>query len=319
MMLGVVAWALVFVVSLSVLVKASDVFTSSAEKIGLYYGVPAFIVGVTVVSMGTSLPELVSSVMAVLEGSSEIVAGTVVGSNITNVFLILGVAAVLTRKMDVTFEVIHVDLPLLVGSAFLLALAAADGEFTKAEAFISLGGALAYISYALAVEKKDKSLEVKELEKEARRVSISQGTWAALGFSTVFIYAGAKYTIDSIIALSDLLGIGKDVLASSIIALGTGLPELAVTYSAAKKGKAEMALGNILGSNVFNAFLVMGTAGLLGTLTVAATTVSVGLPIMIAATLLAFFIIQDKQVTLWEGWMLLLFYVFYLGKMLAIF
>ncbi|GAH33655.1 unnamed protein product, partial [marine sediment metagenome] len=123
-------WIIVFVVSLFVLIKASDYFTHSAEKIGLFFGIPLFIVGATIVAVGTSLPELISSIFAVLRNSSEIVVGNVVGSNVANIFLVLGIAAIVGRRMKLTYELIHVDLPLLIGSAFLLAVTIWDGIFS---------------------------------------------------------------------------------------------------------------------------------------------------------------------------------------------
>ena len=115
-------WIGIFIVSLLVLIKASGYFTDSAERIGIFFGIPAFIVGVTIVSIGTSLPELVSSIFAVLRNSSEIVAGNVIGSNIANIFLVLGITAIIGKKLKITYELSHVDMPFLVGSAFLLML-----------------------------------------------------------------------------------------------------------------------------------------------------------------------------------------------------
>jgi len=115
---------------MAVLVFAADVFTNAAERIGLYLGVPSFIVGVTIVAIGTSLPELVSSLVAVAAGAPEIVVANVVGSNITNIFLVLGIAAIIGGYLRVSYEIIHVDLPFLVGSAFLMALVVWDAEVT---------------------------------------------------------------------------------------------------------------------------------------------------------------------------------------------
>ena len=112
-------WGGILLASIAVLVKASDYFTDAAEQIGKYFRLPAFIIGVTIVAIGTSLPELVSSIFAVLRGASEIVVGNVVGSNIANIFLVLGITAIVGRKLKIAHELIHVDLPLLVGSTFL--------------------------------------------------------------------------------------------------------------------------------------------------------------------------------------------------------
>ena len=132
MMNAILISVLVFIISLAVLIKASSKFTGAAEKIGLYLGISPFIVGVTIVSAGTSLPELVSSIVAILSGSSEIVVGNVIGSNITNIFLVLGIVGVVGGKLHIEYELIHVDLPLFVGSSFLLTLMLWDRVFSPA-------------------------------------------------------------------------------------------------------------------------------------------------------------------------------------------
>lgn len=128
-MIDVLLWSIIFIISLAVLIKSSDYFTHAAEKIGLYFGMPAFVVGVTIVAVGTSFPELISSIYAVLTNNSEIVIGNVVGSNITNILLVLGLAAIIGGKLNTRYEVLHVDLPIVVGSAFLLGLMIWDGNF----------------------------------------------------------------------------------------------------------------------------------------------------------------------------------------------
>ena len=310
-------WLIIFIVSLIVLIKASDYFTDSAEKIGVYFGLPAFIIGVTIVAIGTSLPELISSIFAVLKGSSEIVVGNVVGSNITNIFLVLGVAAILGKKIKVTYELVHVDLPLLVGSAFLLAVTIWDGIFTLPEALLCIGGIILYLFYTINAEKKHKDVEIKkEMKGEIKKIrKLDLKTLIILAVSAFFIYLGAKYTVESVIQLSEILNIGKEIIAISAVALGTSLPELMVTVSAARKGKPEMAVGNILGSNIFNSLAVMGIPALIGTLIIPHSILTFGLPMMLIATLLYFFITQDKEITRWEGWMLIIFYVFFIGKL----
>ena len=313
-MLPLLTWGIIFAISLIILIKASDYFTDSAEKIGLYFGLPAFIVGVTIVAIGTSLPELISSIFAVLGNSSEMVIGNVVGSNIANIFLVLGVAAIIGKKIKIDFELVRVDLPMLMGSALLLALTIYDGIFTLPEAIFCLGGAILYLWYTINVGKKDKNIK-KEMKGELiQRKKMETKTLIILLVSAFFIYIGAKYTVESVINLSEILGIGKEIIAISAVALGTSLPELMVTITAAKKGKPEMAVGNVLGSNIFNTFAVMGIPALIGTLIIPQSIISFGLPMMLAATLLYYFITQDKEITKWEGWLLLIFYVFFIGK-----
>ncbi|MAG91338.1 conjugal transfer protein TraR [Candidatus Woesearchaeota archaeon] len=320
-MLPLLVWVGIFLVSLFVLIKASDYFTEAAEKIGLFFRVPAFIIGVTIIAIGTSLPELISSIIAVLKGSSEIVIANVIGSNIANIFLILGIAAILSKKLKINFELIHVDLPFLVGSAFLLAITVWDGVFTLAEGLLSIVGIIIYSIYTIKSEErlKDKEIkkEMKGYLKKRRKLGIK--TVFVLIISGVFIYIGANYTIESVIKLSEILNIGKELIAITAVALGTSLPELTVTLNLAKKGKPEMAVGNILGSSIFNALAVMGIPALFGALIIPQSILTFGLPMMLIATLLYFFITQDNEITIWEGYMLIIFYVFFIGKLFNIF
>lgn len=309
-------WGLVFILSLVVLIKASEYFTDSAESLGHHFGVPSFVVGVAIVALGTSLPELASSIFAVVGKSSEIVIGNVIGSNIANIFLILGITAVVGRKFKVKYELIHVDLPMLVGSAFILSLMIMDNVFTLFESLLSLGGATIYVLHATRV-KREAHAEL-GTDAQAKRESRTLG-WkvpVTMLTSVLAIYLGARYTVESVINLSDVLNVGPAILAVIPVSLGTSLPELAVSITAIRQKKPEIALGNILGSNVFNAFAVMGVAGLFGTILVPRNIVSFGIPMMLVSTLLYFFITQDREVTRWEGWLLILFYVFFLGQIM---
>lgn len=307
-------WLIVFVVSLFILIKASDYFTDSAEKIGLSFGLSPFIVGVTIVAFGTSLPELASSIMAVLQNSSEIVVGNVVGSNITNIFLILGISAILGKTLKIDHDLISVDLPMFVGSAFFLSLTILDGKFSIGEAILAIIGIILYTTYTAKADKKENELDIK-IQKDKKKNWI---VYSILTLSIIFIYLGAKYTVDSVIKIAEILKIGKEIIAIGVVALGTSLPELVVSIRAAKKGKAEIAIGNILGSNIFNIFAVMGISALFGTLIIPNSIITFGLPVMLVATLLYFFITQDKKITIWEGWLLILFYVFFVGKLMNI-
>ncbi len=317
----ILIWATVFIVSLVILLKASNYFTDSAEEIGLFFKLPAFIIGVTIVAFGTSLPELISSIFAVIQGASEIVGGNVVGSNITNIFLILGIAAIIAKKIKVDHNMINVDLPILMGSAFLMGLMVLDGKFTFIEAILSIGGLLIYLFHTVTVKKtagkKDDAME-KDLKKKFSEIKLREFPIKSLSMLLVsmgFLFIGAKYTIDSAVRLSELLSIGKDVIAGTVIALGTSLPELAVSIAGARRGKADIVVGNVLGSNIINALGVMGIAGLFGVVVIPTSILTFGLPMMVIATILYLFITQDKEITRWEGSFLIILYLFYIGKL----
>lgn len=309
-------WIIVFVVSLYVLIRASAYFTDAAESIGLAFGVPDFIVGVTIVAIGTSLPEIISSIFAVMRNSSEIVIGNVIGSNIANIFLVFGIAAVATKKLKIKYELLHIDLPLLMGSALFLAITIWDGAFTLFEALLALAGLAVYLLHAVSARKKRVDIEVKkELAGKDQQKKLGIKTLLIFFLSSFFIYLGGKYTIEAVIGLSTILNIGKEVIAASVVALGTSLPELVVTITAARKGMPEIAIGNVLGSNVFNALAVMGIPALMTTIAIPQNIIFFGLPVMLIATLLFFFITQDQEITQWEGWLLIIFYVFFIGKL----
>lgn len=317
-----ILWAAVFVVSLIVLIKASESFTIAAEKIGLFFGIPAFITGVVIVSLGTTLPELISSIIAVNQGASEIVIGTVLGSNITNVFLILGVTAIVAKKLNLFYELIHVDLPIFTASAFLAGMMILDGILTFGEAVLLVGGFLIYVFYTIATRKQHKKYKLENSIRKPKKLHLKIPI--TLIITSIFIFIAAKYTVDSLVQLSSILDIGKEIIAASALAIGTSLPELMVGICAAREGNAEMAVGNVLGANIFNAFAVFGISGLFGALVVPAEMLSLGLPvllvgIMFLSALLYFFITLDKEITRWEGWILIIFYLFFLAKLFNVF
>lgn len=317
-------WIVVFVVSLLALVKSADWFTEGAEELGVFLGVPSFVVGVTVVAIGTSLPELVSSIFAVAEGSPEIVVGNAVGSNVTNIFLVLGLAAVLGGRLFVRREIVKIDLPMLASSAALLGLTALDGTISRVDGLLLLAGAVIYGVYGVRISHPSPATQAEIEASVTQDIKLERDRLRPLVLlkligGVVILYFAAEYTIKSVIELSTLLNIGSDVIAISAVALGTSLPELVVSVVAARRGKLEIAIGNVLGSNVFNAFAVVGIPALIAPLPVTHTVLTIGLPFMGVATVLYFFMAQDREITRWEGMPLLLFYVLFLGKLFKLF
>jgi cation:H+ antiporter len=299
-----------------------------------------FIVGVTIVAVGTSLPELVSSILAVYQGASEVVVGNVLGSNTANILLILGIAGVITalphwnsksveepehsRDLIIQYDLVSVDLPLFVGSTFLFGLAIWDQNFSLTEAIIFIFGYLIYLFYTLDNSRHNDQSQDTTLAPDPTQTKsesppsdrtkalIQQGV--ILAISAVFIFLGAKYTISSLISLSETLNVAKEIIAVTAVAVGTSLPELLVTVSASLRGNAEIAVGNVLGSNIFNTFVVMGVPRLLGNLNIPETVLIGGIPVLISGTILMFFVTQDRKLTPWEGWLFLLFYFWFLAK-----
>ena len=313
--------AALFVGSLAVLLGAADAFTDAAEELGVALGVPPFVVGVTVVAGGTSLPELVGSTLAVVRGASEIVVGTVVGSNVTNILLVLGLAAVAGRDLRVTRELVDVDLPLLVGSAVFLVVAAWNGRVDWFEGVLALAALGVYLHFTVAEKDRYVDMIVGEMEvpdEAPEAVEVRARTVLALAGSLVLVVGSATVLVDSMIGLASGLGVGPEIVALTAFALGTSLPELLVSVSAARKELPGMAVGNVLGSNIYNSLLVVGVPSLLGPLAVPSSLLDYGLPVMLLATVLYFFTSQDRQITRWEGVTLVVLYGLFLVNLGAV-
>lgn len=360
-MLDLLTWLGIFAVSLFVLIKASDWFIDSSETLGFFLRLSPFIVGVAIVSVGTSLPELMSSITAVQEGSPEIVFGNVIGSNVANIFLITGVAAIVAGKMDLKYDLTSVDLPLFVGSSFLLALMLFTGKYSIGEAILCLLAYGVYLVYTITTSEGDigggtlsiaNPIETK-IEAPVGATAVESGISGTtsdstekslstpspqtngddnsaedssepqtfpfkalfiLTISVILIYFGAKYTVKSVVVLSELLNIGKEIIAVSVLALGTSLPELSVSLVCVKRGSYDVAVGNVLGSNIFNALVVMAIPRFFGALIIPKTTLIEGLLEMLCGTILMFFVVQDKQITRWEGYLFVIFYAWFIAQ-----
>ena len=298
-------WLAVFVGTLFLLIKSCDYFIDSAESISRAFGVPSFIIGITIVALGTSLPELVSSIVAVMENSSEIVVGNVVGSNIANILLVTGFVAYMGSPFSLKSKVNKLDNIVLLGSALFLILTIWDGQFTFWEGIIGVVCLLVYLFLTFAGSEGD---EMNELPEERRK--LPWYVFPILILSLVFIWLSAQYNIISIIKLSEILNIGKEIIALTAVALGTSLPELFVSISCLKKNNPDMAMGNVMGSNIFNILCVMGFPSLISALTIPSVVIYFSLPVMILATLFYYYLIRKNAFTRNQGIALLLLYVF---------
>lgn len=291
-----------FILSLAVLLKGSDWFVEAAEKIGLSFGISPFIIGVTIVAFGTSLPELAASIAAVLSGQSEIVIGNVVGSNITNIALVLGIVAIVGRKIYIEKDIMSTDIPLLLTSALLFYFIVNDQHVSILEAFLLLAALFIFLAYSF----KDGSDGEEQI-----RIAVSWKSYGMLLLGGVLVYFGANYTILAIKELSIIFGISSEIIALTLVALGTSLPELVVSVSAARRGNTEIAVGNVLGSNLFNTYAVLGIPAFFGNLLIPTNVVSFSIPLMVGLTLLLAIMCLSKTISRWEGWMLVIIYGFF--------
>ena len=295
---------LLFVLSLAVLIFASDKFIGAAERIGLSLGISPFIIGVTIIAFGTSLPELATSIFSVLEGQSEIVIGNVVGSNITNILLVLGITTVTARKINLDYDVMDIDMPLLFLSAFLLWFALFDGDFAIYEACFFLLALVVFLLNSILSRKTDLMSRPKSATRD----------YVTLIFGGILVYFGAEYTVRMIERLALELGADSSIIAVTALALGTSLPEVIVSLTAVARGQHAIAVGNILGSNIFNTYAVMAVPSFFGELVIPDQILHFYLPFMLVVTALFGFICLSKKISMWEGVMLLIFYAFFIGE-----
>ena len=320
-------WILIFLFSLTLLIKSADWLVESAEKIGLAFRISPFIIGVTIVAIGTSLPELASSVAAVLKDKTEIVSANAVGSNIANILLIIGISAVLARSLSVKRSLIDLDAPLLASTTILFLFIAWDKKINFVEGLLLLFAFLIYLLYTV-FQRREETEERQEVlpsrierrEKEAQKLikdkeSLNWKVFFFLILGVLGLAVGANYTIESMVQISKILHIPSSLIAITALAVGTSLPELIVSAKAALRKKYEMALGNVFGSNVFNLLLVVGIPSLIKNLNIDQQTFTIGIPMMVVATFL--FVISgiSKKIHIWEGAMYLIIYLFFVLKL----
>jgi len=292
-----------FAGSLALLLWSSDRFVGAAEEIGLSVGISPFIIGVTIVAFGTSLPELASSVAAVLAGDSEIVAGNVVGSNIANILLILGITTIIAKEIKLDFSVLDVDVPFLTASALLLYFMLKDQTLSPYENVVLLACMVLFLVNSFKREKR--------ADKDTRPDAGWRAfVWLALG--GLLVYLSADWTISAIQRLSEIADVNPELIALSLVAFGTSLPEVAVSVAAARRGKTGIAVGNVVGSNIFNSFGVLSVARLFGDLTIPQNILDFSLPFMLAITIMFAIISVSRIVSRWEGVLLILLYGYFM-------
>ena len=308
----------IFIVSLLILLLSARFLTRAAEILGLHFGMSPFVIGVFIVGIGTSLPELVAGILAGFSGNSEIVSGNVLGANISNIFLIMGLIAVLSRKgIDLGSGYIMIDLNFLIGSSLLLGLIMMDGNISFSEGLFLLATYAVYGHFLLRSGRKP--LPEPEVTDSPDRTAFPVKPLLILLASAFGIYIGADHTVASIIEIADHLDVPTSLISLTVLSLGTTLPELAVGITAIGQGKAAIAVGNILGSCVFNALVIPGAVSGFGAIQVPEYLVGFSLPVFVVASLLFYLLTQDKKISPSEGLLFLVFYAFFISKAAASF
>jgi len=311
------------ILGLALILCGANFLTDGSAALAQRFRVPEFIVGLTIVAVGTSTPELVVSVLSAAAGNSDVAIGNIVGSNIFNVFLILGVCA-LIAPLPLTGGNIRRDLPFLTAVSVLLLLLTSDrllglGEVDaigRIDGIVMLLLYIALIRYTIRAERRTaaQATQTTQTEKPQRSRSLWLIVVMIAGGLAGLIFGGELF-LDSATAIARALGVSESVIAITLVAGGTSLPELASSVVSLLKGKSEMALGNVIGSNIANILLILGLSATIHPLTLGGIT-RIDLLTVLLSSLLLFvtaFTFRRKAVDRWEGAIFLVIYALYIG------
>ncbi|MCH5259757.1 MAG: calcium/sodium antiporter [Lachnospiraceae bacterium] len=291
------------------LVKGADWFVEGASKVAEKFGIPQLVIGLTIVAIGTSLPEAAVSVSAALKGSAEITIGNIVGSNIMNVLLILGITSVI-KPIAVQKSTVRYELPFVIAvSALLMGIGYTDRIVGRTDGLILWGLLLCYMVYLLRMAKKGNDTS-DEAEDESKPMPV----WKMIVLiivGAVMIVIGSDVAVDAATALARIFGMSERLIGLTIVAFGTSLPELVTSATAAIKGKADIAVGNIVGSNIFNILFVVGTSALITPVAYAANFFVDSIVCIATVVLLWVLVVKNKRLGRMGGLCMLVCYAAY--------
>lgn len=304
---------LYIVASLALLFYGAEFLVGGASSLAIRLGVPVLVVGLTIVAYGTSAPELVVSIQSAIKGNGGIAAGNVVGSNIFNICIILGIAA-LFKPVAAHLKVLRVDTPLMLAAAILGVIVLADFFVSRMEGVLLLILAIGYTAFSYWESRKAPEVPIEPVQvSKADRPTQSIGLMIAKILGGIALLAGgSQLLVMGAVGLAQALGISEAVIGLTIVSAGTSMPELATSVVAARKGQSDIALGNVIGSNLFNILLILGLAATIQPFDAAGITM-LDLGVMIGVSLLMWLLIwSGKSLNRWEASGLIAIYLGYL-------
>lgn len=301
---------LLLLVGVFLLLIGGDFLVKSAASLAKKLNISPFLIGVTVVSFGTSAPELIVSLKAAFNGSSGIAIGNVIGSNVANLALVLGITVLIRPVVLDSKKLRFAWFAMLVASLMFFGFSL-DGMLDRLDGFFLITGLILFL--ILSIRKRDDSFADEELEKSLKPNLIP--LYFILGAAG--LYYGSELLVDNAIAIAKSFGISEFIIGVSVVALGTSLPELVTSIIAILKGQSSISVGNLIGSNVFNIFAVLGITSAVSPLEADSFLIAIDLPIMLGVTLLTgVFLLISKQLGRIEGLLLITIYILYIGSAL---
>ena len=276
---------------MGVLIWGADLLIEQSERIALKFNIPEFIIGATLIALGTSLPEMAASIVASYNGQSQLAVANVIGSNVLNITLVLATVFLIARNINPNRDFFAKDSTWALVPVLVFVLMIIDGVISRFDAMLLLLLMGAYLMFLLQDAKNMPEEDIVNLEDGTFSWS---KTMPILFAGLVLVIIGAHFTIESASSIAKSFGISEWVIGIIMVSLGTSLPELTVSITAAMKGKVDMAIGNIIGSNMANTTVVLGAAALINPLSINASTYLFDIATMIVATLLLVFITANK-------------------------
>jgi len=256
---------IIFIVAMAVLIKGADFVIEESERVALHYNISHFVIGATLVALGTSLPEMAASMMASGAGKGDIAVSNIIGSNIINISLVLGLVFLISSKIMPSRDIFAKDSAWGLFPVMTFILISFDGIISRFEGFMFIMMMGAYLLFLINNDDDITS----EIDKDIAKEKFDwKRTGLYLGAGFVMVIVGANFTIESATGIAKSFGVSEWIIGLLLIALGTSLPELMVSFSAAKKGNGDMIIGNIIGSNVANFTVALGAAALVSPITV---------------------------------------------------
>ncbi|HMB41123.1 MAG TPA: calcium/sodium antiporter [Balneolaceae bacterium] len=307
-MVSTILW---FIVGLVALIGGAELLVRSVSRLAVTAGISKLVIGLTVVAFGTSAPELAVSIQAGVSGQTDIMIGNIVGSNLTNILLILGLSALII-PLKVHKTLIKVDLPFLIVITILVYILGLNGFFTVWECLL-LTIILAIYLFYLFRQKGDVDIPLADGD-DVKKHSVPKDLFLlAIGFTGLIL--GARWIVSSAIIFAEMAGVSELVIGLTVVAIGTSLPEIVISLLAAFKGEKDIAVGNIVGSNILNFLAVLGVSGMFipEAIPIQQSLLDVDLILLIGATILCFPVFfTGRRIVRWEGAVFLVLYIAYL-------
>ena len=308
---------------LVLLVAGAELLVRGASRLAMRFGISSLVVGLTVVAFGTSAPELAVSVQSGLAGQSGLAVGNIVGSNIFNVLLVLGVSALIT-PLVVSRQLVRLDVPLVIGAGVLLWVLSLDGRIGMFDAVLLTAGIVGYTVFAIWQSRKESDPFEADL---ARELGAGKSVWLGrlpvqivlIGGGLALLVLGAHWLVEGAVTIARSIGVSEVIIGLTIVAAGTSLPELATSLMAALRGERDMAVGNVVGSCLFNLLAIAGIASLVtpGGLEVAAPLLRFDIPVMVAVSVACLPIFATGHlIARWEGALFVGYYVVYVAYLI---